>query len=289
MFLPRRVLEEKLLRFLKEDVAQGDITTSLTIPENIVVEGEVVVREDGLVAGIEEASVLCESLSLQAQPLTSDGARVKAGTSVLQIVGDGATLLSAERTILNILSRMSGIATTTNRIVEKVRAAGYDIPVACTRKVAPGLGYFDKKAVFLGHGDTHRLHLDDLVLIKDNHVKIVGNVERAVKKARQAASFCKKVEVEVASTEEALQAAKAGADIVMLDNFSPAKVRETVSLLRREKALDSVLLEASGGITAKNILEYAATGVNAVSIGEITHSVKALDMSLEISRVRENH
>lgn len=282
MFLPRHVLEVKLRKFLEEDVGQGDVTTCLTIPENTVVKARVVVKEEGMVAGIEEALILCESLGLQVKASASDGDLVKPKTAILRITGDARTLLSAERTLLNLLSRMSGIATITNCLVGKIKAAGYKTRVACTRKVAPGLGYFDKKAVFHGGGDTHRLHLDDLVLIKDNHIKIAGSVDRAVTKAREAVSFSKKVEVEVTSIEDALEAAKAGADIIMLDNFSPAKVKKAVLALTEEGVRSKVLLEASGGITEKNIIEYAASDVDAVSIGEITHSVKALDMSLEV-------
>jgi len=162
MFSPNRVLEEKLRKLLEEDVGQGDITTSLLTPEKTTVEVEVVAKEGGVLAGIDEALILCESLKLQARLLKHDGARVKPKTPVLRIIGDARTILSMERTLLNMLSRMSGIATATNNLVRKV--ASRKIRVACTRKVAPGLGYFDKKAVALGGGDTHRLHLDDLVL-----------------------------------------------------------------------------------------------------------------------------
>jgi len=286
VFIPKRILEEKLRKFLEEDIGQGDLTTHLTIPKDTIVEAEVVAKEGGLVAGIEEALALCEGLNLQANALTSDGVEVKPKTFILHIIGDARTLLSAERTLLNVLSRMSGIATITNRLVGKIKAAGYKTRVACTRKVAPGLGYFDKKAVFLGSGDTHRLHLDDLVLIKDNHVRIVGSIESAVKKARETVSFSKKLEVEVTSTEDALKAAEASADIIMLDNFSPAEMKETVSFLKKKGVRSKVLLEASGGITEKNILKYAAADVDIVSVGEITHSAKALDMSLEVVKVR---
>jgi len=287
MFLPKRILEEKLRRFLEEDMGQGDITTQLTIPATTIIEAEVIVKERGMMAGIEEALVLCESLDLAATALTSDGSVVKPRTPILRIAGDARTTLTAERTLLNLLSRMSGVATATNHLVSKVKAAGYKTSVACTRKVTLGLGYFDKKAVFIGGGDTHRLHLDDLVLIKDNHVKIAGGVGKTVRKARESASFSKKIEVEVASAEDALEAAKAGADIIMLDNLSPADVKKTVALLTKKEVRSMVLLEASGGITEENILEYAAAGVDVVSIGEITHSVKALDMSLEVVKVRK--
>ncbi|MCW4055337.1 MAG: carboxylating nicotinate-nucleotide diphosphorylase [Candidatus Bathyarchaeota archaeon] len=284
MFLPNRVLEEKLCKLLEEDVGQGDITTSMLTPEKTTVEAEVVAKEGGVLAGIDAALILCESLKLQARLLKHDGARVKPKTPVLRIIGDARTILSMERTLLNMLSRMSGVATATNNLVRKV--ASRKTRVACTRKVAPGLGYFDKKAVALGGGDTHRLHLDDLVLIKDNHIRIVGDLGEAVRKACEQASFSKKVEVEVSSAEAALQAAKNGADIIMLDNLSPKKVREAVLLLTREGLRGKVILEASGRINHGNIVEYAKTGVDVLSVGEITHSPKALDMSLKVVRVR---
>jgi nicotinate-nucleotide pyrophosphorylase (carboxylating) len=283
MFSPNRILEEKLRKLLEEDVGQGDITTSLLTPEKTTVEAEVVAKEGGILAGIDEALILCESLKLKLRLLQHDGVRVKPKTPILRIVGDARTILSMERTLLNVLSRMSGIATATNNLVRK--AASRKIRVACTRKVAPGLGYFDKKAVALGGGDTHRLHLDDLVLIKDNHIKIVGDLGEAVRRAREQASFSKKVEVEVSSAEAALQAAENGADIIMLDNLSPKKIREAVLLLTKEGVRENVILEASGRINHGNIVEYAKTGVDVLSVGEITHSPKALDMSLEVVKV----
>ncbi len=285
MFLPNHVLEEKLRRFLEEDMGQGDITTSLTIPENTSVEAIVVAKEGGIVAGTEVASTLCQSVNLQIKVLKANGVQVEPGTLIMRVSGDARTLLSIERTLLNMLSRMSGIATLTNRLVRKVTAAGYKKRVACTRKVAPGLGYFDKKAVFIGDGDTHRLHLDDLILIKDNHIRIVGDITKTVKKTRQA-SFSKKIEVEVASPKAALQAAKAGADIIMLDNFSPAMIKKAVHLLTVERVRNKVLLEASGRITEENITEYAATDVDILSVGEITHSAKTLDMNLKVVKIR---
>ena len=153
--------------------------------------------------------------------------------------------------------------------------------IAATRKSAPGLLYFDKKAVVIGSGDPHRLHLDDMVLIKDNHLAIVGSVEAAVKRAKAKASFTKKIEVEVNTIEDALKAAKAGADIIMLDNFSPKDAKNASESLE-ESGFGSVLLEVSGGITGENLLEYAKSKVDIISMGELTHSVKALDISLEI-------
>jgi nicotinate-nucleotide pyrophosphorylase (carboxylating) len=199
--------------------------------------------------------------------------------------GDARTILSAERTLLNLLSRMSGIATSTRNLSQKIKKAHFNAKVASTRKSAPGLLYFDKKAVIIGGGDPHRLHLDDMVLIKDNHIAVAGSLEKAVKLANQKISFTKRIEVEVASPSDALKAAELGADIVMLDNFQPAKVKEAVELFKKGGFAGKVLLEASGGIREENLLDYAAAGVDLISLGELTHSVKALDISLEIVRV----
>ncbi|MEM2947362.1 MAG: carboxylating nicotinate-nucleotide diphosphorylase [Candidatus Bathyarchaeia archaeon] len=275
-------MEKKLHRMLAEDLGQGDITSTLIVPEGCMAEAEVIAKEAGVIAGIEEAKVLLESLGLKLEALTKDGEKIKPKQVLMKIYGDARTILAVERALLNIISRMSGIATATRKLVEKVKRAGYKTIVACTRKTAPGLQYFDKKAVSVGGGDTHRLHLDDMILIKDNHIKIAGSVEKAVKTAKEKASFSKKVEIEVSSADEALTVAKAGADIIMLDNFSPDQIKRAVEKLKRAGFLEKVLLEASGGITAENIVAYASTGVDIVSLGEITDSPKALDISLEI-------
>ncbi len=285
MFLPEKILEEKIRRFLEEDIGQGDITTLLTIPKGIVAEAEVVAKEAGVVAGLEEASAFLKGFGFESEDLVSNGSKVEEDTVIMRIVGDARILLSTERTILNLLTRMSGIATKTRRIIEKVRDAGYETRIACTRKVAPGVLYFDKRAVMSGGGDTHRLHLDDLVLIKDNHLAIVGDVGEAVKKARGAVSFSKKIEVEVSSEKDALEAVEAGADIVMLDNLSPQKIKDTISLLEKKRLREKVLIEASGGINEENVIEYADTGADILSLGEITDSIKALDMSLDVVKV----
>lgn len=286
MFLPKETLANKISKFLQEDIGQGDITTAL-IPPDIVIEAEVIAKEDGTIAGIEESTAFLQSQDFQVKPLVLDGENVKKKAVILRIVGNARTLLSMERTLLNLLSRMSGIATETRRLIEKTRNAGYKTRIACTRKVAPGLLYFDKKAAMLGGGDTHRLHLDDMVLIKDNHIAILGDIGKAVEKAKDIVSFSKKIEIEVSSASQALEAAKAGADIIMLDNLSLGKIREAMTLLKKNGLRDKVLIEASGGINEQNILEYAATGVDVISLGEITDSVKALDMSLEVTKVKE--
>jgi nicotinate-nucleotide pyrophosphorylase (carboxylating) len=181
---------------------------------------------------------------------------------------------------------MSGIATTTRRLVEKIQRKGLKTKVASTRKTAVGLLYFDKKAVMIGGGDTHRLHLDDMVLIKDNHIVAAGNAKNAINKVKAKASFSKKIEVEVTKVEDVLTVAKTGVHVIMLDNFSPEQIKNAVILLKKEGLLGKVLLEASGGITERNILEFASTGVNIVSLGELTASPRALDLSLEIIKAK---
>lgn len=286
MFVPRKILEEKLQKLLEEDIGQGDITTALTVSEGSTAEAEVIAKEAGVVAGIEEARVLLESLKLKTETLVADGEKIKPKQVLMKISGDTRTILSAERTTLNLLSRMSGIATATRKLVEKIQKAGLKTKVACTRKTAPGLLYFDKKAVQVGGGDTHRLHLDDMVLIKDNHITATGSLKEAIRKVKEKASFSKKIEVEVTKVEDVLVAAKTGADIIMLDNFSPKQLKEAVRLLKKAGFQGKLLLEASGGITAENILTYASTGIDIVSLGEITHSPKAIDISLEIRKIK---
>jgi nicotinate-nucleotide pyrophosphorylase (carboxylating) len=252
----------------------------------LTAEAAVVAKEEGVAAGIEETVILAESLGLSVKAEVADGEKIRNGQIIMKISGNAQTILSAERTMLNLLSRMSGIATTTRRLTEKLRKANATAKIAATRKTAPGLLYFDKKAVLIGGGDPHRLRLDDMVLVKDNHVAIAGSVENAVKKAKQNASFSKKIEAEVTSVTDALKAAEAGADIVMFDNFSPKQIREAVKALKKAGFFGKVLLEVSGGITEQNLLEYASTQVNIISMGALTHSVKALDISLEIAKVK---
>jgi nicotinate-nucleotide pyrophosphorylase (carboxylating) len=287
MALPKKILEEKLRRFVEEDVGHGDVTAFHTIPHGTVVEAKIIVKEKGVIAGVEEALALSEVFGLKARALVKDGSKVMPRTEILHIEGDAITLLTIERTMLNLFSRMSGIASHTNRLVEMVRRAGYKTVVAATRKTALGLGHFDKKAVEIGGGDPHRHGLDDMILIKDNHLAIAGNVKNLVRKTREKASFSKKIEVEVSRLSDVLEAAEAGADIVMLDNLAPKKIEEAVQLLKKKRLRNKIMVEASGGITERNILRYAAAGVNIVSLGEITQSARALDMSLEVVRVKK--
>ncbi|MCX8153192.1 MAG: carboxylating nicotinate-nucleotide diphosphorylase [Candidatus Bathyarchaeota archaeon] len=285
MTIPRKILEDKLKQLLVEDIGFGDVTSALIIPPSLHVKASILAKDTGVAAGIEETVILAESLGLNVQAKVQDGEKIRNGQIILTLFGDAQTILSAERTMLNLLSRMCGIATKTRNLVEKIEKANLPVKIAATRKTAPGLSYFDKKAVLIGGGDPHRFHLDDLILLKDNHISVAGNVESAVKKAKQSASFSKKIEVEVTSVEDALKAAEAGADIIMLDNFSPSQIREATEALKKA-GFGKVLVEASGRITEENLLDYAQTGVDVISMGELTHSVTALDLSLEIAPIQ---
>lgn len=281
--MPRRIVEEKLKQILADDIGQGDVTAAAVIPVNSTVKAEVIAKEEGVAAGIEEATFLMEYLGLTVKAKVVDGSKIKNKQVLIQISGDAQTILSAERTMLNLLSRMSGIATKTRMLIEKLENANVKTKIAATRKSAPGLLYFDKKAVIIGGGDPHRLHLDDMILIKDNHIAIVGSIEEALKKTKDNASFTKKIEIEVTNVEDALKATKLGADIIMLDNFSPKQAKEASEALKKA-GFSKVLLEVSGGITGENLLEFASAQVDIMSVGELTHSAKALDISLEIVR-----
>jgi len=287
MFVPRKILEEKLKQLLAEDIGLGDVTAAAVVPSGLTAEAAVKAKEAGTAAGVEEAAVLAESLGLNVKAEVADGEELRKGQVIMKISGDARTILSTERTMLNLLSRMSGIATTTKRLTEKLKKANSTAKIAATRKTAPGLLYFDKKAVLVGGGDPHRLHLDDMILVKDNHVAVAGSIENAVKSAKQNASSSKKIEVEATSVADALKVAEAGADIIMMDNFSPKQIKEAVRLLKKAGFFGKILLEASGEITAENLLEYAATQVDVISLGELTHSVRALNVSLEITRVND--
>ncbi len=288
MFLPDLILREKLRKMLEEDVGFGDITTEIIVPENLKVKAQIIAKESGVIAGIEDISVLFKELNINIESAISDGSKVNAGTVIMEIEGPAKSILTCERTILNLLMRMSGIATLTHQMIREAKKVNPKVIVAGTRKTAPGLRYFDKKAIKIGGGDTHRLRLDDCILIKDNHVVIAGGVKEAIKRAKEAVSFTKKIEVEVQSMEDALAAAKEGADIIMLDNMKPEEIKKVIKKLKEEGLREKVLIEASGRINLENIKEYASTGVDIVSLGYITHSVKSLDISLEIIEIRKN-
>lgn len=276
-------IQDSLRSFLEEDVGNGDITSNAVVDSRAIGEGVVVCKEKAVVAGLEESLLLLELVRCDGKPSTNDGKSVSPGERVLAVNGPVRSLLSVERTLLNLLSHMSGVATATAELVSIVREqTKSNVRVACTRKTLPGLRLFEKRAVELGGGDTHRLRLDDAVLIKDNHLAFSGAMVDTIHKAKNRVSFTKKIEVEVTTAKEAEIAAKAGADIVLLDNMTSQQVKSVVDLLNLKGLRERVILEASGGIVRSNIASYAKTGVDVVSVGAITNSARAIDMSLKL-------
>src|SRR5436190_8362298 len=281
------LIEETLEKFLDEDIGHGDITTDALVDSRTKATGQVVCKERAVIAGLSESIILLKLLGCEGKSKVRDGQDVPAGTIILEVNGYGSSLLKVERVLLNLLSHMSGVATATAELVSIARKNGSSARIACTRKTLPGPRYFEKRAVELGGGDTHRLRLDDAVLIKDNHLELAGSVGACVRKAKERVSFTKKVEVEVTTAEEAVEAAQAGGDIVRLDNMTPKEVGGCLTLLMRRGLRDRVLVEASGGIRKENLASYAKTGVDVISVGAITHSASAIDMSLEMRASRK--
>ncbi|MGH9877078.1 MAG: carboxylating nicotinate-nucleotide diphosphorylase [Nitrososphaerales archaeon] len=275
------VLREALAKFLEEDIGKGDITSDI-IP-NDPVKAKIVCKEKAVIAGLHEASMLFEIVGCEVRTLVTEGSFVKPNSAIINISGNARSILSAERTVLNVLMRMSGIATETRKYVDEVRKVNPKMNIACTRKTAPGFRIFDKRAVKVGGGETHRMRLDDMVLIKDNHLAIVGSASKAVKLAKEKYGSKNKVEIEMRSLNDAIEAVNAGADIIMLDNLTPKQVRSIVKTLKKKGLRDKVTIEVSGGITHKNVEQYATADIDLISIGSLTHSVRAIDMSLELT------
>jgi nicotinate-nucleotide pyrophosphorylase (carboxylating) len=266
---------------LEEDTGCGDVTSEALIPPELYGKATVLVKENGVLAGIEVAGRVFQKVDplLKIDILIKDGTAVKPGDIAATIAGSITGILKAERTALNFLQRLSGIASTTARYVKEIKGTGakiYD-----TRKTTPGLRFLEKYAVRMGGGQNHRMHLGDAVLIKDNHVAALRATGLAlqdiVAKAKQNAPTGITIEIEVTGVTEAVEAAKSGADIIMLDNMSIDAMREAVNVVGGR-----VKLEASGNITLDNVRRVAMTGVDIISIGALTHSYKALDISLEM-------
>ena len=281
------MIEEALKKFLDEDIGHGDITTDALVDPALKATGTVVCKERAVIAGLSESIILLKLLGCEGKPKVRDGQEVSSGTIILEANGSGRALLKVERVLLNLLAHMSGVATATAELVNIVKKNGNSMRIACTRKTLPGLRYFEKRAVELGGGDTHRLRLDDAVLIKDNHLALAGSITEAVRKEKAKVSFTKKIEVEATTPNEAVEAGLAGADIVLLDNMTPSEVKKSVSLLETKKLRDLLLVEVSGGITRENLASYVKTGVDVISVGSITHSAKAIDMSLELHHLKQ--
>ena len=268
---------------LDEDCAYNDATTTATIGDSdISATAHLVAKQSGIIAGISVAEEAFKALDPQSEfiPHLDDGQPVEAGMKIATVTGKASAILSAERTALNLLQRMSGIATLTAKYVAAVR--GTDASIVDTRKTVPGLRVLDKYSVLMGGGGNHRMSLADCILIKDNHIAAMKSqglsIGDVVRHARANAPFSIKIEIEVENVHDAIYAMNAGADIVMLDNMSPDAMRQAV-----DRRLGQTLLEASGNVTLATVRQVAETGVDIISIGELTHSVSALDISLDFS------
>jgi nicotinate-nucleotide pyrophosphorylase (carboxylating) len=263
-------------RALAEDIGDGDVTTLCALPPDAVQRGRLVAKEAGVIAGLEVTRWVFSLLDERVKCLAhvAEGDWVQAGTVIGEVAGPARALLSGERVALNFLQRMSGIATLTRRFVDAVR--GTSTVILDTRKTVPGLRVLDKWAVRLGGGQNHRSGLYDMVLIKDNHIAAVGNIAEAVARVRACDERGRAIEVEVKELTELRQALELSVDRIMLDNMSLATMREAVRI-----AAGRVPLEASGNVSLENVAEVAATGVDYISVGKLTHSVRALDISLD--------
>ncbi|WP_099294603.1 carboxylating nicotinate-nucleotide diphosphorylase [Butyricimonas sp. Marseille-P3923] len=262
---------------IEEDIATGDITTNAIIPVQAKAVAEMKAKADGVISGLEIAKRVFEKFEKDIvwEPLVNDGTAVKKGDIILRIEASYRTLLLGERLSLNILQRMSGIATETARYMKEL--AGTRTRLLDTRKTAPGLRVLDKMAVLHGGGSNHRMGLYDMIMLKDNHIKIAGGIPNAVKEARAHLPLSIKLEVETTTLEEVQQALDARADIIMLDNMSNEAMTEAVKLIAgRAKT------EASGNMSIPRLKEVAATGVDYISVGALTHSVTAMDISMNI-------
>jgi nicotinate-nucleotide pyrophosphorylase (carboxylating) len=263
---------------LEEDLGRGDVTTLATIPLDRVAQGKITAKDDVTVAGLPLVEMVLRMVdsAAEVQPLVTEGSQVKKGDVVLKLWGNAAALLIAERTLLNFLQHISGVATLTRKFVEAI--AGTNCKIIDTRKTLPGFRLLDKYAVTQGGGINHRMGLDDGVLIKDNHITVCGGVGAAIRQARSRVSALLRIEVECTNLEEVQEAIDAHADIILLDNMSIVMMRDAVRLVNKR-----AVLEASGNMSMERVREVANTGVDFISVGALTHSAPAVDLSMAIS------
>ncbi len=281
---------------LEEDVGKGDITTNLIIPKGRKARGAIWVKEKGIIAGLPVMGLTFKTVNkkVEFKAKVKEGERVKKGQAIAEVIGNARSILTAERTALNFLQKLSGIATLTNQFVERVKP--YKVKIFDTRKTTPGLRYLEKYAVRCGGGCNHRMGLWEMVLIKDNHLKMqnakckMQNLKDIVEKIREKIPKGMKIEVEAKNLREVREALKARVDIIMLDNMSIERMKKAIRLIQsriQDPGSRIPLIEASGGITLENVKKIAKTGVDRVSIGVLTHSAKALDISLNIATTED--
>ncbi len=277
-------LRDSLVRFLREDIGKGDLTSEYVVDESLKSSSFIVCKSEvAVVAGLEEAQTIFEICNCDSKPLVIDGDIVRKGRKVMKIEGNTRSILKAERTALNLIMRMSGIATDTKKFVDIARSISNDIKITGTRKTAPGLRFFDKKSIVLGGGFAHRNSLDEMILIKDNHLAVTKSIRRSISMAKQKSGKNMIIECEVSDIKSSLEAIENGTDIIMLDNFSPQEALKTILYLKKAGLRKKILIEISGGVNLSNIKEYASALPDMISVGSLTHSSKSVDFSLEIN------
>lgn len=279
MFLHPNHLQTLVRQWLEEDIGPGDITSLITIPADLHGKGLIGSKAQGIFAGIPVIDAVFREIdpTVFVEPKVRDGDRLEKGTIIAEIHGNVRSILQAERVALNIIQRLSGIATKTHRLVQAAKQGNPNVRVVDTRKTTPGLRMLEKYAVCVGGGNSHRYGLYDAVLIKDNHIKAAGGLKQAVEMARKAIPHTMTIEVEVENMSMVMEALEAKADIIMFDNMSIPQMREAVQVIG-----DKAVTEASGGINIHNIAEISALGVKIVSMGSLTYSVESLDISLDL-------
>ena len=273
-------MDDIILNALKEDIGAGDYSTLSCVPETAQGSAELLVKENGILAGVEVAKriLFLFDATLQMKQVLADGEAVKKGDIAFYLSGSSRSILTVERTLLNVMQRMSGIATQTSEIVQSVSAC--NVKILDTRKTTPGFRLFEKMAVKIGGGENHRFGLYDMIMLKDNHIDYAGGIEAAILATHEYLKIKDlnlKLEIEVRNRTELEEVLRVGkVDRIMLDNFSPNQLIEVLQIIP-----SSFETEASGGITKENVLDYAKTGVNYISLGALTHSAKSLDLSLK--------
>ena len=278
--LPTSAFIPLIEQALAEDIGQGDRTTGALFPEPVQAQARIITHEDIVVAGLFLVAEISQRLDpkIQVDSLVSEGQSVRAGTILTELMGDGRSLLTGERVALNFLQHLSGIATFTSQFVEAVK--GTKAMILDTRKTTPGLRVLEKYAVRTGGGRNHRMNLSDGILIKDNHIALMGSLKEAVQRVKKKSPSGFKVEVEAATLKEVEEALSAEADIILLDNMTVSQIKDAIMLIKGR-----ALIEVSGGVHLNNVREIASTGVDFISIGALTHSARAVDISMDIVAV----
>ncbi len=264
------LIEQKIREFLQEDCMFIDVSSKI-IPENARNSAKIFAKSSGYVSGLEELKLLYAGLNVSTTFKKKDGEEVNKGDIIVELEGNTRNILYGERTGLNLITHMSAITTTARRYFKIIKDSGKNVKIACTRKTTPGMRIFEKKAAELGYADTHRFSLDDMVLLKDTHLKFYnGDIKKLLNDAKIKNSFSKKIEIEIEKVEDALDAAKNGADIIMLDNMGADQVEDAINLLKEHNLRENVIIEISGGINQENIVDYLLSEPNVISLGLIT-------------------